>query len=453
MKRQHTILVLIFTFLVSYKSSGQIKIKGQIKNPTSKKLKILDKREIEVEFDKINIENGKINTNIDIPDGYYLINYGDEYASIFLKKGFDLEISFDTNNFENSLIYKGIGANENNYLTSKRLLINSFGRLKDIGYYTSLGEKQFMILNDSLYRVKLNFLKKHKVSKYFLEIENKSIEYDYLNLIATYPLYKRYFTKDKKFTVSPVYPKPFENLDLNNEKNLLTEHYRVFLEHYFVILNDKKIKENKNSDLILSKIELIDATIKNQRIKEELAFYLGYSEIKYSNKKQEVFNLLNKIITNTRYKLILEKKFKYLNKNARFLNSLELVLLDKDDEIINLEKFTGEFIYIDIWATWCTPCIKEIPYLEKLQKKYKKKKIKFISIAWNDKKTKWKNSIKNKNGIQLFAPNKNDEFFREFKITSLPRFMIIDPKGKIINDYAERPSSERITQILDKILK
>jgi thiol-disulfide isomerase/thioredoxin/uncharacterized membrane protein YedE/YeeE len=451
--KKHHIIVLILILLVSYQANGQIKIKGEIKNFTSEKLKILDKREIEIEFQEFHIENGKFNKSINIPDGYYLLNYGDKYVSIFLKNGFDLEINFDANNFEKSLTYSGNGSKENNYLIKKWLLINDFGELNYIAYYTSLNEKEFLALNDSLYKTKLNLLEIFNAPKYFLEIEKKSLEYDYLNHIATYPLYKRYFTKDKEFTVSPDYPDPYKNLDLNNEYNLLTEYYRVYLEHYFLFLNDEKIKDNKNSDITLSKIELIDATIKNQKIKEELAFYLGYFEINRSKKQQEVFNLLNKIITDTRYRVILSRKYKYLKKPKRNFYSLELMLLTKNNKTVDINKFKGDFLYIDIWATWCAACKKEIPYLEQLQEKYKKEKIQFISIAWNDKKIIWNNFIKNINGIQLFAPNNDDEFFRELKISSLPRFIIIDPKGNIINEYAERPSSKKITQVLNEILK
>ena len=34
----------------------------------------------------------------------------------------------------------------------------------------------------------------------------------------------------------------------------------------------------------------------------------------------------------------------------------------------SLKDFRGNYVYIDVWATWCRPCIAEIPYLKRLEK-------------------------------------------------------------------------------------
>lgn len=45
------------------------------------------------------------------------------------------------------------------------------------------------------------------------------------------------------------------------------------------------------------------------------------------------------------------------------------------------------------------------------------------------------------------------KFLYEYNINLIPRYMIIDKNGKIVNDNAPRPSSEEIEQELKGLLK
>lgn len=125
----------------------------------------------------------------------------------------------------------------------------------------------------------------------------------------------------------------------------------------------------------------------------------------------------------------------------------------------SLSDFKGKYVYIDVWASWCGPCVKEIPSLKKLEEKYHSKKIAFISISVDENKQKWKNAILEHKlkGIQLWSKNawnnQNDAFMKSYAISSIPRFILLDPEGKIIDGNAPRPSNPKIQEILDSLLK
>ena len=129
----------------------------------------------------------------------------------------------------------------------------------------------------------------------------------------------------------------------------------------------------------------------------------------------------------------------------------------------SLKDFKGNYVYIDVWATWCRPCIAQIPYLKKLEEEYKNKNITFVSIStdddrrssgsWEKAHDKWKNMVKQKNltGTQLWSGKDNTRFSQEYMIRGIPRFILIDPKGNIVDSDAKRPTDPSIRTLLNEL--
>ncbi|MFQ3239578.1 MAG: thiol-disulfide isomerase/thioredoxin [Olleya marilimosa] len=132
----------------------------------------------------------------------------------------------------------------------------------------------------------------------------------------------------------------------------------------------------------------------------------------------------------------------------------------------SLSDLKGKFVYIDVWATWCGPCIGEIPALKALEKDLEDKNIAFVSLSTDDgrgyradskeesfklSKEGWRKMIEEKEmgGIQLFADKAfESDFVTGYKINSIPRFILIDPNGNIVNADAPRPSYPKIKEYL-----
>ena len=43
------------------------------------------------------------------------------------------------------------------------------------------------------------------------------------------------------------------------------------------------------------------------------------------------------------------------------------------------------------------------------------------------------------------------DFLKSYKISGIPRFILIDPKGNIIDPDAPRPSSSELTKLLEEL--
>lgn len=122
-----------------------------------------------------------------------------------------------------------------------------------------------------------------------------------------------------------------------------------------------------------------------------------------------------------------------------------------------LSDLKGKYVYIDLWATWCGPCRAEIPYLQKVEEKYHGKNIEFVSVSVDVLKDhdKWQKFVTDKQlgGIQLISDKDwQSEFVASYGVMSIPRFILIDPKGNVLNADAPRPSSQELQTKLDALL-
>lgn len=129
---------------------------------------------------------------------------------------------------------------------------------------------------------------------------------------------------------------------------------------------------------------------------------------------------------------------------------------------MSLDDFKGKYVYIDVWASWCGPCIQQIPYLQSMEKEYHTKNIAFVSIStdesrrngnsWEAAEKKWRDFVQKKNmsGYQLWS-GKDYSFQQAYQITGIPRFILIDPDGNIVDANAPRPSDPRLKTLFNSL--
>jgi hypothetical protein len=91
---------------------------------------------------------------------------------------------------------------------------------------------------------------------------------------------------------------------------------------------------------------------------------------------------------------------------------------------------------------------------KKMQKGYEKKGINFIYI--DDNPAAWEKAANqiglNEKESYLLPKGNDSDFSRKNKITSIPRYLLIDKNGKVIDSNAPRPSDPNLKELFDKLL-
>lgn len=206
--------------------------------------------------------------------------------------------------------------------------------------------------------------------------------------------------------------------------------------------------------------------IANPRLRE--AYILG--ELENTFTRGNVYYQGDQLLASVKDGIVSEdgrKKWQeYADKYQEWATSKEnpagknLTYFDFEDytgKMVNPTMFKGKYLLIDVWATWCAPCKYQIPYLKKLAKEMEGKDIAFLSVSVDKQKDKekWKTMLK-EYGLEdhgVIAPDAFEHvFFKNYKINSIPRFILVDPNGKVVTDRARRPSDVVLKKQLDALL-
>lgn len=170
------------------------------------------------------------------------------------------------------------------------------------------------------------------------------------------------------------------------------------------------------------------------------------SDVDRTNHLVEEFKSIN---TNPVY---LDFITKYASENNPFNSVLNFCLADQLGETLCLKQFRGSNIVMFFTGTWCLPCKQQVPVFEEMIAKNQKTDLAFIYVYLEDHDfEKWQSIIQQSHlkGITLFASQGfAAQELSDINLNSVPRFVLIDKEGKVLNANAEIPINGLSDQII-----
>lgn len=423
---------------------------GTIKNANSESLVIINSLNEPVREIKVS-ETGSFSDTIFNANGFYSFSDGKESSAIYLKNGYAINLSMDAKQFDESIVYSGNGNAENNNLAQKFLTKEKAGTTPEL--YS---------LNEEAYLTKMNQQKEtlekalEGLDADFVNQEKVNINYDHISHLLSYEPAHQYFTKNKDFKISDSFPDVLKGIDFNNE-----EHYKSSEAYKGIVASNlgKTARETAKKDSTtyeVATLKLIEQN-KSELISNDLLAGLARQVSVRNPNSEELYNGIMKLSTDKVLKERLTKQYNLILTLAKGKTSP--VFVDYENNAggtTSLADLKGKYVYIDVWATWCGPCKAEIPFLKKVEEKYHDKNIEFVSLSIDVKKdhAAWKQMIIDKElgGIQLMADNDwKSKFVTDYGIQGIPRFILVDPAGNIVNSDAPRPSDTKLVDLFDEL--
>lgn len=475
MRKHHALYFLVLATLVLLASCDSLNrqkeiitiVAGKITDPTGIKAGVIfsDKwgNEVINQFEPLGDDGSFIiKFNLDKPSiGRFSDN--NETTKIYLEPGDSLYLTLDTKQFDETLRYSGTRANENNFLAARYLLFDDNTVMDSIINIKteSLDPDAYVKFADSLYEVKMNNLdtysKEFPVSPDFAA-HHKSM--CILDQALRYP--------DYIYAHLPNNERDYNNIGLtqnflnryhgfiNMDENVLkpeTDGYTYFLMFY---LNGLRGFNKALYDSVDNKDSLTFALIADNYKGFSREYITAYQFKGRLERYDTTFYrknraILEQILDNTEVIAQIDSQYmattEALNRpmpEKAFLTNLNRKPYSGFTFDDLLKNYKGKVVYLDFWASWCGPCRGEMPFSLELQEAMKDKDVAFVYISSDQDSLAWEKYIKIleiTGDHYLVNPGIREDVYRNrFSIRYIPRYMLFDKEGMVVDTNAARPS-------------
>lgn len=399
-------------------------------------------------------DDGSFVDTLRVDDGLYVLHDGNRNGvNVYITKGSEQNVTADINDFRSTVEVSGKGSEISTYYLQKSKINGEV--LANDGSDFKLDEEAYKAKVNSLKDKVLALLDSSTgISKDFKDKESRDLNYNYLKQISQYEMMHSRVTQNPDFKVSEGYLAELDDVDYEN-----MEDYNNSAAYKDLVVGHFSNKAMKLTDSMPRDLAFLKTfkEINDEKMRNELLYDFSSSSIGYSSDLEEHYNTFMAASTNEEHKKIVTDSYNELKVLERGNPSPKFVDYENyNGGTSSLDDFKGKYVYIDVWATWCGPCLAEIPSLKKIEEQYRGKNIEIISISVDQPNAydKWREMIAEKElaGVQLLADNNfKSDFVQGYLINGIPRFILIDPEGNIVESNAPRPSNPKLVELFNEL--
>ena len=433
-----------------------ITINGQITNPSASQQNFVENI---YGSESLEVKHGKFTIQIPSSHPTVLTAYlGNNRLEVYARPGDRILVSFDEKDFENTLAIDGPTTTENEILKQYAQL-----QTEGIGNFMSnfqLSEADFVTKMENVQSTGLAFI--NEAVKQYPEVDKEFIQFlkDYNSLsggslVGNYETYHKYMVPQDADYI------PSDTFNIFFKKMAKMTPYRPGIPQYIELHKSQKMalaqkKIMADSSLMtpegfnLAKAQVLEENYKDPQLKELMTFDNLYEHMQMDGTVdiEEDYQGFIAKASDDALKMRLKSKHEEWAHLQKGKPAPGFTFPDQDQLSHSLADYKGKVVYIDVWATWCGPCIAEQPYLAEIEAEYAgNNDIVFMGVSIDDEKGMWLNAVTQKemSGVQLFSEGGfNSEINQKYNIIGIPRFILIDKEGNLVDATAARPSSAGI---------
>lgn len=314
------------------------------------------------------------------------------------------------------------------------------------------------------------------LSNTFKEFMGNEVNYRYWNMLLAYPIVRA--NSDRAIAAVTPLPdamlEPMGKVKVDNPAALSTAYYREFTKYYVIYFTSKKNGYKKFTDYSIS-AERKSATARELFGDPVYSFWIARflredcgrispfmakklkEELAAVDKPKTYVAMANKVCDELQAMAM--KPFK--EQQPEYIKTPpgeEPVLTDANGKTVKLSDFKGKVVYIDFWASWCGPCRAMMPFSKTLHEQFDEKQLKqleFLYISIDEKEDAWRKAMQDMGiqGVNVICPgNWFSPICTFYQIRGIPRYMIMNKKGEIVDFDAPRPNDPLLVPKLKELI-
>lgn len=431
----------------SCSETGTIRISFEVSDPVSSTVAVVCHNNV----DEISLDgNGRTEYVMYGTDAAYArVYYGSAMKRIYVEAGDKAAISFNGRDFSGTFTFSGSKSPAVEYLNDIELTA-----LPDSCY--ALPFDEFLRLTAEKEKSALKLLDARKIAGtgHFTEMEKSRIRYSYANTLLMYPVAHRFMAQAPFYAPDESYYDVIRSYAVEDPVSSDVDEYREFMVESAHVL-DSSSRDIK--DLYMKLVAEMQYITDNYKDRKVVGALLHHIVIPYIDNFgisgiQDMENIYKAYVTDENYLQEFTDACSAWRKNAVGDVSPDFEASDMTGEKYSLSDFRGKYVYIDIWATWCGPCQRELPHLKELERQFDGCAITFIGMSVDADRSDWEERLGKGDmpGVQLYLGHESD-FLDAYEVSSIPRFILLDKDGKILDADMTRPSSSATAEYLDSL--
>ena len=399
-------------------------------------------------------EKGFFSDTLAIAQGYYQLShkYKTLIKELYLEKGFQLSITIKGSNDYNLENQHRNGYFENAYLAQKNIINQPFEDIFTVVKERS--ENNFLRFCDSIHNLELNLFHENEIgmSDNFVEFEKINLQSERFLKISEYPGIKYYISNTRTSNTYPnVYTLP---IDYNKDAYMASDNAYYFLNSY-IKYQVTKLEDSIKLSYNHRYWNWVNEHISNLDTSNHFLFNNGLGWMQLGVNMDSIYGLMIAKFSESKMIEKIQEVYNDYKSIERGQQAPNFQLPDRNGNIVSLEEFRGKIVYIDFWGTYCKPCFNLMPALNKLEEHFQGKDIVFVGIGMDKDDALWLKRIEQfkMGGIQLRSESREHPFLQHFKVFGIPRFVLLDREGKIVDAYAKYPDDPELTIQLEHMLQ
>tara|TARA_R110002049_G_scaffold69206_5_gene179262 strand:+ start:3999 stop:5396 length:1398 start_codon:yes stop_codon:yes gene_type:complete len=460
------LLFLSITFLIGcsgkQKKSPSIYFAGEIVNPKNDSV-VLYKDDARICSSKLDSHNRfVIKLDASAEEGLYHFGHSPEVQYVYLEKGDSLLIRVNTADFDESLVFEGIGQEINNFLL-EMFLVQENEERDFIQNIYQLNPEDFSKKVDSINVIKLDLLhnleQEAVLSENAVAIAKTNINYTTYLYKERYPFKHREIYKKNSFEELPSSFYDYrKELTFNNPNfTYIAPYYNFMKEHFYGVsyMNCKKDCKKNGVNYVNQlhfnehQLKLIDSAVGEKNLKDNLIRFVALKYLLRSNvsykKNTEFIEKFHEVANDNKHVTEINTLYNSINNLQPNMPVPAVWVVDFNGNQVSLAEIstTRKDVVFYFWMGEHNKHFKHIINRVNSLNNTKKNKYTYIGISLRTDEQKWKDVVtsNNLNTENQFRAAELKEINNALIINGKINRAVVTSNGNITNAFADIYSS------------